>query len=109
MLPCSASMKSSHQKWLRLVGQVLPIHKGPVEKSGVRAPVKRRWPKRSCQRSSKNPYAVGAPCRVLLSWYLAPLEARSVDLVLRLGRHKVRVEDDQPFEVKHHRLQKAAN
>ena len=28
-----------------------------------------------------------------------------MDLVLCLGRHEVRVEDDQPFEVKHHRLQ----
>ena len=28
-----------------------------------------------------------------------------MDLALRLGRHEVRIEDDQPFEVKHHRLQ----
>jgi hypothetical protein len=35
----------------------------------------------------------------------ASFEARSVDRVLRLGRHDVRVEDDQPCEGTHHRRQ----
>jgi hypothetical protein len=48
------------------------------------------------------------PRRVVLSRYRGGgglLWARSVDRVLRLGRHEVCVEHDQPFEVKRHGLQ----